>query len=326
MHYGNPPWYIAEGLIRLRKRIDDARIPASKLDESLNIATWNIREFGRRPRLEASVYFIAEILNQFDLIALTELRDNLDDLKRVMARLGPEWDIVYSDFTGDWGGNDERIAYLFDRRMVRFTGLAAEADPPRKKNDAGEYVAEQSWWRPPYMASFEAGNFDFVVVTAHIRWGDRIAERVAALQLLHDWVVRRRNEKFVVDRDFILMGDFNIPNRDHDAYRALTGDGQTLHLPDSLLGVAGTNLSQRNCYDQILHSPTAISTFSGTGGALDFYQENWESLYPDSSHSPNGKQAFTYELSDHLPLWLQLRTEINDERLATLALHREQGT
>ncbi len=59
MHYGNPPWYIAQGLIELRERIERANIPASRLDESLNVATWNIREFGRRRRLNASIYFIS---------------------------------------------------------------------------------------------------------------------------------------------------------------------------------------------------------------------------------------------------------------------------
>ena len=45
------------------------------------MATWNIREFGRRKRMAASIHYIAEILNQFDLIAVTEVRDNLKDLE-----------------------------------------------------------------------------------------------------------------------------------------------------------------------------------------------------------------------------------------------------
>ena len=55
MHYGEPAPHIAQGLIELRKRIDATEIPSSALDESLNVATWNIREFGRKPRLEASI-------------------------------------------------------------------------------------------------------------------------------------------------------------------------------------------------------------------------------------------------------------------------------
>jgi hypothetical protein len=61
MHYGSLDPHIAQGLLELRRRIDSANIPSPKLDESLNVATWNIREFGRKKRLEASIVYIAEI-------------------------------------------------------------------------------------------------------------------------------------------------------------------------------------------------------------------------------------------------------------------------
>lgn len=318
MRYGKIPSHIAKGLIRLRERIAVANIPPSSLDKSINIATWNIREFGRKPRLEASIYYIAEILNQFDLIALTELRDDLGDLRRVMDILGGDWDIIFSDFTNDRGGNKERIGYLFDKRSVQMTGLAAEADPPRKKNAAGEYVPEYGWWRSPYMASFQSGTFDFVIITAHIRWGSSISERVRALENFRKWVIKRRKNPKALDQDFIVMGDFNIPDREHAAFSALTGKNQALHIPDSLIAIKGTNLSRRNTYDQILHSPTHEERFSGRGDVLDFYQNDWLALYPKKSHRPKDKRAFTYELSDHLPLWLQVNTEIIDPYLHSL--------
>ncbi len=324
MHYGRLPRHIAEGLLTLRQRIDRAEIPPSMLDESLNVATWNIRVFGSRRRLRSSIYFIAEILNQFDLIALTELRDNLGDLQRVMMLLGPQWQIVFSDFTGDRGGNSERIAYLFDTRMVRFTGLAAEADPPRRKA-GGEWLPKYSWWRAPYMASFQAGNFDFVLLTAHMRWGDDLNERIDALAELGKWVARRRKKKYAVDKDFVVMGDFNIPKQGDRAYRALTGDGEILKMPASLAQIPGTNLSQRHNYDQILHSPTNADRFSNAGGVLDFYRDDWEALYPDRRYRPKDRRAFTYQLSDHLPLWLQINTDIVDEHLQVLAGKGSRG-
>jgi hypothetical protein len=48
MFHGNVSLEIAEGLKLLRKRIATANIPSSKLDETLNIATWNVREFGKK--------------------------------------------------------------------------------------------------------------------------------------------------------------------------------------------------------------------------------------------------------------------------------------
>jgi endonuclease/exonuclease/phosphatase family metal-dependent hydrolase len=325
VHYGNLKPYVAEGLIQLRKRIDKAKIPSSKLDESLNVATWNIREFGRTPRLEASIVYIAEIINQFDLVALVELRDNLGDLRRVMKVLGRSWDVVFSDFIEDDGGNQERIAFLYDKRMVRFTGLAAEADAPRvpesQEGRSRIWNTRDGWWRAPYMASFEAGSFDFVVIAAHIRWGSGVRDRTPALRALGEWVGRRAKHPFATDSDFILIGDFNIPSRRSSAYKALIGTDTGLQLPTKLANVKGTNLSQKNTYDQILHNATGEGQkrFTNSGGVLDFYEGDWKSLYPNASHRPRNRDRFTYELSDHLPLWIQIDTEIVDEHLRSLA-------
>ena len=142
MHHGPVSPEIAAGLLALKKRIDAAKIPPSKLDETINLAVWNIREFGKVPRTEAALHYIAEILGQFDLIAIVELRDNLEDLSHVLWYLGDTWRVVYSDWIDDSGGNKERIAFLFDRRAVTHNGLAAEIDAPRSKK-TNEYLATQ---------------------------------------------------------------------------------------------------------------------------------------------------------------------------------------
>ena len=97
MNYEAVTKEIAKGLLVLKERIEQAKIPPSKIDETLNIATWNVREFGKKPRTKAALYYIAEIISQFDLIGLVELRDDVSDLKRVLDILGPEWRTVYSD-------------------------------------------------------------------------------------------------------------------------------------------------------------------------------------------------------------------------------------
>jgi hypothetical protein len=45
------------------------------------------------------------VLGQFDLIGVVELRDDLTDLGRVLAILGPYWRAVYSDLIPDPGGS-----------------------------------------------------------------------------------------------------------------------------------------------------------------------------------------------------------------------------
>lgn len=309
MFHGKIDKETAKGLKALRARIDAANIPSSKLDETLNIATWNIREFGKKARSEPAVHYIAEIIGQFDLVSIVELRDDLTDLGRVLKILGPYWRAVYSDMIPDAGGNRERIGFIYDKRAVVFTGLAASANPPRKKSGS-EYVPEFTWWRLPYMASFSSGNFDFVIVSAHIRWGDSKQDRTKEIQSLADWVDLKRRQKHVEDRDFFVTGDFNIETT--AMYSALTSKG--LVAPAALRkGEFGTNLAKDKRYDQILHFPIYDDSFMNKGGVLDFYTGGISALFAGIS-----KDDFTYQMSDHLPLWVQINTDNDGHQLDQL--------
>ena len=311
MHHGNVSPAIAKGLIALKQRIKAANIPPSKIDETLNIATWNIREFGKKARTVPAIHYVAEILGQFDLIGVVELRDNLADLGRVLKILGPYWRAVYSDMIPDAGGNRERVAYIYDKRAVTFNGLAAEANEPRKKKGL-EYLPEKSFWRSPYLASFKSGNFDFVALTTHVRWGKSNQARTEELELLADWIEGKRRDKFAEDKDIIVMGDFNIPSRNDPMFAAITK--YHLQIPGALLGLDhGSNLAKDKRYDQILHYPIYPANFTNAGGTLDFFidDKHIKELFPGGLT----RTQFTYQMSDHLPLWMQINTDIDGQQL-----------
>jgi hypothetical protein len=321
MHHGDVSPEIAAGLLALKDRIDAAKIPSSKLDETINVAIWNIREFGKVRRTIAAQHYIAEILGQFDLIAIVELRDDLTDFGCVLKFLGPSWDVVYSDWMTDSGGNHERVAFLFDNRAVTFNGLAAEIDAPRDK-DGIEYLAKQSFWRAPYMCSFRSGNFDFIAIATHARWGDSTKGRQAELQMLADWIDTRFQDKFVEDHDLIVMGDFNIPKIGDKLFKALTSRG--LQVPDSLaelksgdLAIGGSNLGKDARYDQILHMPTLKKRFTNFGGVVDFFisDARIDELFPGKNYT---RDKFSFQLSDHFPVWVQIDTDIDGERLTQI--------
>ena len=328
MHHGDVSPEIAQGLLALKKRIEAAKIPPSQLDETINVAIWNIREFGKVRRSQAAIHFIAEILGQFDLVALVELRIDLTDLGRVLPILGPSWDVVYSDWVEDSGGNKERTAFLYDARAVTFNGLAAEVEAPRGKKGR-EYLASQSFWRAPYMCSFRSGNFDFIAIATHSRWGDSIKGRQAELQMLADWIDTRFQDKFVEDHDLIVMGDFNVPKIGDKLFEALTSRG--LQVPDSLVNlkagdqvIAGSNLGKNARYDQILHLPTLKKRFTNHGGTLDFFGSDAriKELFPDQDYT---RTKFSDQLSDHFPLWVQLDTDIDGERLNQIVQDGKKG-
>lgn len=318
MHHGDVTPEIAAGLLALKKRIEAAKIPSSKIDETANIAVWNIREFGRVHRTEAAIHYIAEIIGQFDLVAIVELRNDLEDLCRVMKYLGDSWRVVYSDWTEDDGGNDERTAFLFDRRAITHNGLAAEVDAPRVK-EGKEWVTMQSFWRAPYLCSFRSGNFDFLAVAMHARWGDSTVARAGELQMLSDWIDTRFASKYVEDHDLIVMGDFNTPKLTDKIFKALVSHG--LQIPKPLVNltvgdrvIGGSNLGKDARYDQILHLPTVPENFTNAGGALDFHidDKHIDELFPGKKYT---RDKFTYQMSDHLPIWIQIKTDIESFRL-----------
>ncbi len=318
MHHGQVSPEIAQGLLNLKDRIAAAKIPPSKLDETINIAVWNIREFGKKKRSDAALHYIAEIIGQFDLVALVELRNNLEDLGQVMEYLGPSWKVVFSDWTDDNGGNDERTAFLFDRRAVTHNGLAAEIDAPRVKKGE-EWVTLQSFWRAPYLCSFRAGNFDFLAIAMHARWGDSDLARQGELKLLSDWIKRRSEHKAVEDHDLIVMGDFNTPKLNDKLFSALSSCG--LKIPQPLVNlkvgdrvIGGANMGKDARYDQILHLPTVPANFTNAGGVLDFHIDDThiEELFPGKKLT---RDKFTYQMSDHMPVWIQIKTDIERFRL-----------
>lgn len=323
MDHGKISPDIAKGLLALQKRIQAAHIPSSKLDETINFAFWNVRDFGKRARSEAAIHYIAEILNQFDLIGIVELRDNLSDLHRVLQILGPYWRVIYSDMMPDAGGNHERIGFIYDQRAVVFNGLAAEASPPREKKGL-EYLPTSSFWRSPYMASFRAGSFDFVVLAAHVRWGDEhnSASRVHELEMLADWIEGKRLDKYGEDKDIIFAGDCNIASIDDDTFKAITRHG--LRIPNALITTdPGSDLQKKKRYDQILHYPQYPENFTNAGGILDFFIDDAhiKELFPQGLT----RQQFTYEVSDHLVPWMQINTNLETQRLDQVIQQGEDG-
>jgi endonuclease/exonuclease/phosphatase family metal-dependent hydrolase len=299
MFHGTVSLEIANGLKELRKRIARKPVPPSQLDKTLNLATWNIRKFGNKRRTQAAIHYIAEIVGQFDIVSVVELHHNLGDLQRVLKILGPYWRVVYSDMIPDKGGNEERLAFVYDERAATFTGFASMVALPGEKVGT-EYTRSIPWWRAPYAASFSAGNFDFVVVTCHIQWGTA-AGRQNELKKFADWIQIKAAQKYLEDKDILVTGDFNLSSR--TMLQTLLSSG--LQVPSALRKAQyGTNLAQNKRYDQILHLCRYPDSFMNEGGTIDFFTGGTEALFPGIS-----KEAFTHQLSDHLPLWVQIDTD-----------------
>lgn len=96
---------------------------------STRIGTWNLREFGGSKyegRDFEELYYIAEVISHFDIMALQEVRADLDELEALLRILGPDWDYIATDVADGAPANGERMVFVFNERRARFRNIAGE--------------------------------------------------------------------------------------------------------------------------------------------------------------------------------------------------------
>ena len=97
-----------------------------------------------------------------------------------MRRLGGDWGFLVTDVGEGEAANDERLAYVFDRRAVRLAGLAGELVIAEEDFGSATPLRKQ-FARSPYMVSFEAGPpakpVGFTLISLHVVFGNKPADR-----------------------------------------------------------------------------------------------------------------------------------------------------
>lgn len=335
-----------EGIQNLRAQKEE-EIPPRTLKDTLLLATWNIRDFGNEdkraqpdgtgrpgPRLNESYYYIAEIISAFDIVAIQEV-NTLSALERVMKILGPSWEYLTTDIKPDDEGNHEQMTFVYDTRKIWF------------KHVAGQIVIDGTQFvRTPFYAAFQSGWFKFSLCTVHILYGDwkdtseRIGEIDRIASFLSDRTLRTRE-------NMILLGDFNILSRNDPTYKPFDTHGWTVPLDFK------TNVRKNKSYDQIAFKVRNGQLKRGPGagqrknaGAFDFFKsvfrkKDWNTYYKvakatgrpmDSwdktqywpardrvlTHKEYFQEWRTWQISDHMPLWIELQIDFSDDYLNRL--------
>lgn len=281
-------WIIAKERNDLMNLMDTVptKIPNRRIDENLILATWNIQNFGAN-KSDRAIQYIADIVERFDIVAIQEVKTDLSGLASLQKKLPGNYKIFVSDPTG----NNERFAFLYDKRTVINTGLVCEIG---FTVDPRSHTAFQLH-RMPYCASFRAGRFDFVIVDAHIFYGDKKEEdfREKEIIALVDFVIAQSKSAKAFDQDFFLVGDFNIPGPDSRFFKPLADRG--FKMPPGLENT-GTNLEGTKTYDKIAWVPRKSFIFEGTYNTLPF---------GDVLFKEPGSRGAKKEISDHRPLWAE---------------------
>ena len=316
------------GAFRGEETPDLVQFPPRRTGKLL-LATWNLREFGKRERTDEAMLYIAEIISRFDLVAVQEVRRNLKDLYRLLDLLGDGWQHLVTDLVSyTVGGNQERLAYIFDTKRVKFRGIAGELSLKPEKLPEGGYRSFK-FARDPYIVGFRSGWFKFSLVTVHILWGKSQAEnpaRVKEISAVAEAVRDRSTSGYAFSDHHVLLGDFNIFKTADKTFTALTDCG--FRIPETLQN-APTNALKTKHYDQIAFMTASYDRLVPNGGvetcgAFDFYsvvyQENsrvFQRVRAAAGHPQyrSYKDWRTYQMSDHLPMWVQLKTDHTEEYL-----------
>ena len=328
-----------ERLLKLRAALKQ-QIPRRTLHETLLLATWNIRDFDKSAygdRMNEAIYYIAEIIASFDLVAIQEVYQDLAGLERVMKVLGGHWKYICTDATAGRRGNEERMAFVYDSRKVSFGGIAGELVLPPIKDASGQRQPVAQLARTPFMVGFRSGWTKFILTTVHILWGESKSEspeRVREIHHVAEFLKKRTKDQTAWSQNIILLGDFNIFGTDDKTFQQLTENG--FEVPEQLLAFR-SNATQTRHYDQIAFQVRPGSlTMTGEAGVFNFFDivfreadkkiyiphmKNFQTTTEGTPRTENSKKNYyqtywrTHQMSDHLPMWVELKIDYSDSYL-----------
>jgi exonuclease III len=311
------PVDVAANIKELKEDLD-LKIPPKKLEKNLLIATWNIRGFGDITRKWTSsptdspkrdlhsLVCIAEIIKRFDVIAVQEVKANLKGLRDVLKVLGSDWSLILTDVSQGDVGNGERMAYLFDTRRVNLSGLACELVVPDEwTKTINKGMLDKQFVRSPYAVSFRAQNQTFILVTLHILFGNTSSDRITELKGIAKWLASWADDINAYHQNLIALGDFNIDKRGDLLNQTFISEG--LYIPPALQNdkVTRSIFDETKYYDQIAWFQNSNKKYNLslefiTGGNYDFIKTTL-------SNRGLTKQAISFMMSDHYPLWAEFK-------------------
>ncbi len=308
---------------------------------------------GAGPRSRETYYYIAEIISRFDFVAIQEVND-IEEWEIIVEILGRDWDYIATEVTdGELGGNGERLLFAFDKRKVFFRKIAGEIVLPNSmlvsEVATGEGVkAGKQFSRTPYIASFQSGWFRFDICTVHIYFGEdsgaKLQRRIDEIDRIAAYLADYAKEALKKARTMFLLGDFNIVSPEHKTMKALKDHG----FKSPGMNYFKTNILETKTYDQIAYlSSDDNIDFSGKQqvserdyGIFRFFDyvyrpgkgsealnsEDFEAAKPAMAKSTKGtpqdeanyRDWRTYQMSDHMPLWVRLAVNDSENYLKKL--------
>ena len=252
----------------------------------LRLATSNLRIMGNKSDSELTQ--IARTLADYDLIAMIGVRDEtvLKRIQKILLQMGESYEYDLSPAVGRVV--KEQYAFLYNQKLVSIV-RGGSLYPDKKDN----------FIRPPYWATFRAGQFDFSVIAVNAIWGRQVGPRKAEVRALAD-VYRYVQVANGTEEDVLLVGDFNRTPTDVEAYSDI------MAIP-SMVGLfqlsRTSNIKDSHLYDNIFFQTNYVTEYLGNSGIDKF----------DETDFGNDDRAAYSAVGAHRPVWAMFSTNVDDD-------------
>jgi len=241
-------------------------------DETLLICSFNIKIFSNESRNDEDLSYITDILKDYDVVAIQELRDK-EIISRTISMLKEKGFSYGYDISKQVGKKiKERYAFLYRNDKVN---LIKRGRLYQEKND--EFIRE------PFYATFKAGNFDFTIITILAS----PARRSEIIEL--ERVYQKIQDEDPNEQDIILCGDFNFSPNDvgFDKLKSISTMTHLIKPPTK------TTIYDKRSVDNFWFQEEYVREFTGGHGITYF----------DETIFNNDDKFAEIAVSDHRPIW-----------------------
>lgn len=171
----------------------DSHITSQQLQQELKILSFNIQIFGRSKAAKEDVMsVIIDIIDDYDLIAIQEVRDiSGESLNILMDMMPQEYKLIAGPREGRSSSKEQAI-YLYDDNVLDFL-------------EEYNYSDEDDYFeRSPFLSTFKTDDerIEFTMINVHIS-PSQAEEEIKYLGYMTDIFVG------VFGENMILVGDFN---------------------------------------------------------------------------------------------------------------------
>ena len=258
--------------------------------DKITIASWNIQVFGQSKLGDtAKMDVIVKTLKRYDITAIQEVRNADQTVAPILIQMmnadGNNYNYVISDRLG-YSTSKEQYLIVYDDDLIDHV----------PDTEGYGFEPNDEYSREPFYTMFNAGNFDFYLMTIHTS-PSNVDISIPAIDDTYEHLQAGTPN----ENDIILLGDFNAkaPGTSASSYATMTDLATVPNIIFAFHEV--TNTKGTKAYDNIIFQSNYTAEYAGESGVYDFW-------------TPEGLTQNTGSgISDHRPVWARFNTSGADD-------------